>query len=407
MMAFATACEAQVEIPRRQGQCRVPPSGPGGGDPGGKLAKLHTQQIAAALALINQDRPVDAMVQIECAAAIADRSGDPRQQTVSDYLRSLADDGLGDYVASERAARRGLGRSADGELLGILQTRLGSALHEQGRFDEALEAFAHAVAAHEAYGNQEFERTDALMMMAVLRSEQHLYTEGEALYRQSIAVAERGGFTLAAETARANLGWNLHQQGRLDEADPLLREAVASTLAAEGPVSRNLAAVTTNLAGNLQAQGRDAEALPLFRQALSLFEQTVGRKHSQVGWTLNRMARSIGLVEGPEAAEPFFREAVELSAAQLPPGHPEYVGMVGDLARHLIGMHREGEALALLRPAGAALRARRSSQLGSTQTAREFDRLRGLHRLEVEAVWALASQALPGRDPVGMSASPP
>lgn len=395
MIAFGTACEAQVESPRRHGQYRVPPSGPGGDDPGVKLAKLHSQQIQAALALINQDRPIDAMAPIECAAAIAERSGDPRQQMVSDYLRSLADDGLGDYVASETAARRGLSRSGDGELLGILHTRLGAALHEQGRFDDALQAFGHAVAAHDAYGDQEAQRSDALMMMAVVRSEQHLYTEAEALYRQSIAVAERGGFALQAETARSNLAWNLHQQGRLNEADPLLREAVANTLAAEGPVSRNLAAVTTNLAGNLQAQGRDPEALPLFRQALSLFEQTVGRKHSQVGWTLNRMARSIRSVEGPEAAEPLFREAVELSAAQLPPGHPEYVGMVADLARHLIEIHREGEALVLLRPAGAALRARRSNQLGSTQTAREFDRLRGLHRLEVEAAWALTSRLPP------------
>lgn len=361
------------------------------GDPGGKLSRLHAQQIEAAVALIDGDRPAEAVEHADRAVALAERTGDVRQQAVSAYVRSLIDDGLGDYIASEAAARRGLTHTGDGELVGILQTRLGGALYEQGRFDEALDAFGEAAAASEAYGGQEAQRADALMMMAVVRGDQHLYPEGEALYRQSIAVAERGGFTLEAQTARSNLGWNLHEQGRLDEADPLLRQGVADTLAAEGPVSRNLAAVTTNLAGNLQAQGRDAEALPLFRQALSMFEQTVGRQHSQVGWTLNHMALSIETVEGPEAAEPLFREAVEVSGARLPPGHPEHVGMVADLARHLMRAHRQGEALALLRPTGAALRARRSSQSDSTQVAREFDRLRSLYRIEVEAAWTLAA----------------
>jgi hypothetical protein len=64
--------------------------------------------------------------------------------------------------------------------------------------------------------------------------------------------------------------------GRLAEAEPLMKRALAIDEAAFGPDHPDVATRLNNLAGLLQATSRLAEAEPLWRRALHIDEAACG-----------------------------------------------------------------------------------------------------------------------------------
>lgn len=83
----------------------------------------------------------------------------------------------------------------------------------------------------------------------------------------------------------------LLQQGRLSQAEPLLREAFKA--GALGPKDLRYFSSAQNLGALLQEQGRHGEAEPLLREGLAGSFSALGRAHPRTGAGLNGLLRSL------------------------------------------------------------------------------------------------------------------
>ncbi len=79
-------------------------------------------------------------------------------------------------------------------------------------------------------------------------------------------------------------------QGRLADAEPLLRRSLAIREKVPGPEHSNLSASLDSLAVLTQSQGQYAEAERLLRRSLALREKGLGPDHPDVGTSLDRLA---------------------------------------------------------------------------------------------------------------------
>ncbi len=80
-------------------------------------------------------------------------------------------------------------------------------------------------------------------------------------------------------SALSNLAASYHAMARHDEAEPLMRLALAITRTALGKAHPAYAASLESLAELLRAMGRSSEAEPLFREALKIHAASLGKAH--------------------------------------------------------------------------------------------------------------------------------
>jgi hypothetical protein len=109
----------------------------------------------------------------------------------------------------------------------------------------------------------------------------------------------------------------LYSSGRLGEAGPMFREALASYRASLGPKHPHTLTCMNNLATVLQAQGKLGEAEPLLRETLEVGRATLGPEHPD---TLKNMGNLAGLLRAQGKlgeAEPLLRETLEVIRATL------------------------------------------------------------------------------------------
>ena len=141
------------------------------------------------------------------------------------------------------------------------------------RPDESAAAMRDMVAsARRAYGDEHKETMVALMYQAILLRDLKRYAEQESVLSEVIRLAERRADLIkSVELARwrATRAISVRQQGRLDEAEPLLRDAMAelrehgSTAAGDA----NLRWCMLALADVAEAKGRGEEAARLRDEA--------------------------------------------------------------------------------------------------------------------------------------------
>ena len=153
------------------------------------------------------------------------------------------------------------------------------------------------------------------------------------------------------ETALAlnNLGELLHATNRLQEAEPLMRRALAIDEASYGSEHPNVAIRLNNLAVLLRDTARMEEAEPLLRRALAIYEASLGPEHPAVATALNNLADDLKAMTRLEGAEPLLRRALDILEASLGPKHPDVAVTINNLAWVLKDTNRIQEAEALLR----------------------------------------------------------
>ena len=122
-----------------------------------------------------------------------------------------------------------------------------------------------------AVGGGEDADMDDMMRLADLLSDQGKLAEAEPLYRRALAgkeaqLGEAHPSTLNTINNLANL---LRNQGKLAEAEPLYRRALAGREAQLGEAHPDTLMSLNNLANLLKKQGKLAEAEPLHRRALA------------------------------------------------------------------------------------------------------------------------------------------
>ncbi|MFM7449309.1 MAG: tetratricopeptide repeat protein [Leptolyngbyaceae cyanobacterium] len=127
-------------------------------------------------------------------------------------------------------------------------------------------------------------------------------------------------------------------QGRYEEAEPLLREALQLRRELLGERNPDVATSLNNLALLYNAQGRYEEAEPLYREALQLRRELLGDRHPDVATSLNNLALLYKDQGRYEEAEPLYLEALAILAQAVGTDHPNFQTVFGNFFAFLQGV---------------------------------------------------------------------
>eukprot|EP00302_Diacronema_sp_CCMP2436_P001448 CAMPEP_0179845960 /NCGR_PEP_ID=MMETSP0982-20121206/5299_1 /TAXON_ID=483367 /ORGANISM="non described non described, Strain CCMP 2436" /LENGTH=1184 /DNA_ID=CAMNT_0021731055 /DNA_START=41 /DNA_END=3597 /DNA_ORIENTATION=- len=166
---------------------------------------------------------------------------------------------------------------------------------------------------------------------------------------------QTGMEALAAEPENWGLtsaiGKLLHDQGRLGEAEPLLRRALEGRERQLGVNHPSTLTSVNNLASLLQDQGKLVEAELLFRRALEGREEQLGASHPRTLTAVNNLALLLKMQGRLGEAEPLYRRALRGQEKQLGASHLDTLTSVNNLASLLQDQGKLGEAEPLYRRA--------------------------------------------------------
>ena len=175
------------------------------------------------------------------------------------------------------------------------------------------------------------------------------YEEAEPLLKRALAIREQGFGLEHLATAQSlnNLAMLYKSQGRYREAEPLLKRALAireQQLGAEHP---DTATSLNNLAMLYQSQGRYREAEPLIKRALAIREQQLGAEHPGTATCLCNLAALYATQGKYEEAEVLYLRALAIFEQELGATHPDTALSLNSLATlyHEQGKYGEAELL--------------------------------------------------------------
>jgi serine/threonine protein kinase len=141
-----------------------------------------------------------------------------------------------------------------------------------------------------------------------------------------------------------NLAAMLADEGKLTEAEPLMRDALERSRRLFGEDSPATMRSLNNFGALLYLQGKLAEAEPLYRQVLQQLTRSLGADHLDTLNAENNLASLLSERGDPVAAEPLCRDIVERGRRTLGPDHPDVLLWTNNLATCLVDQRRLEEA---------------------------------------------------------------
>jgi tetratricopeptide (TPR) repeat protein len=145
-----------------------------------------------------------------------------------------------------------------------------------------------------------------------------------------------------------NLGMLRLDQGRLDEARPLLEEALVGYRALKGDTCPDTLASVNNLGSLLQAQGQQDEARPLLKEALAGRRVVLGDTHLDTLTSIGNLGSLLQDQGRLDEARPLLEEVLAGHRMALGDTHPKTLGSVNNLGMLLVDQGRLEEARPLL-----------------------------------------------------------
>ncbi|MEM6620613.1 MAG: tetratricopeptide repeat protein [Pseudomonadota bacterium] len=147
----------------------------------------------------------------------------------------------------------------------------------------------------------------------------------------------------------ASCGAYIGRQGRFEEAEMFLRDALEPTERAYGKDHLNYAALLANLGGLLNAQGNKEAAEHLIRDAIEIIEASAGDRHPFYAKGLQNLASLlVDLARHQEAVE-IVQGSIDSTRDTLGERHPVYAAQLHTLSVALISMGRHVDALLPMR----------------------------------------------------------
>ncbi|MBS1059422.1 tetratricopeptide repeat protein [Gluconobacter sp. Dm-44] len=194
--------------------------------------------------------------------------------------------------------------------------------------------------------------------LARLYQDQGRLNEAEPLLLEALKIrrqAQPAGHPDIASSLN-NLATLYLNQGRLSDAEPLFLEALQIYRQALPAGHPNIAMSLSSLATLYQAQGRLSEAEPLFLEALQIYRQALPAEHPNIAISLNSLATLYQAQGRLSEAEPLFLEALQIYRQALPAGHPDIALSLNNLASLYQAQGRLNEAEPLFLEALQTLR---------------------------------------------------
>jgi tetratricopeptide (TPR) repeat protein len=281
---------------------------------------------------------------------------------------------------------------------------------QQARFATALvkdfESITMALSKIDVHKAETRKETDKALIMGAVAASVGAQRLNEIVLEQMrgwVADAGRGALAALPPAERATsklinqVAMLLKEQGRLDEARPLLEEAVAGCRAALSEAHPSTLTAVNNLGNLLKAQGRLNDAQPLLEEALAGYRTALGEAHPDTLTAVNNLASLLRAQNRLDEARPLFEEALAGNRAALGEAHPRTLTSIGNLGMLLQAQGRLDEARPLLEEALAGKRA----VLGEThpETLNSVNSLGALLKAQgrLDEARPLLEEALAGR----------
>ncbi len=190
-----------------------------------------------------------------------------------------------------------------------------------------------------------------LTSLASVYQSQGRLDEAEPLLREAVEVCRAGLSPDDPHIASSldKLGSLFHKQGRLDEAEPLLREALGIARAASPRIGGSLiASALRNLAALYRDQGHFELAEVLFGEVQEIYRVAHPPSDTIIAADITDLAAVYESQGRLGEAESLFREALDILQTALPPCHPRIGRALNNLAVLFKDQGRFEEAESLL-----------------------------------------------------------
>lgn len=175
--------------------------------------------------------------------------------------------------------------------------------------------------------------------------------QGDKLSYDGLAasVLELAGPSGGADQKTFELSELLAGQGRMHEAEALLRQALAQGRAVHGSEYPEVLRLQVALAQLLKNQGRHGDARRLFLASVEVQRRVLGAHHEDTLCALEQLATLLIEQDDLRFAEPLLCEAVALRRSTLGDAHPTTLRALTNLAVLLRKQKRFSQAETLLR----------------------------------------------------------
>jgi len=232
-------------------------------------------------------------------------------------------------------------------LVALSLTQLGRSLSDAGRRTEAEQMLGRALAIRErVWGPDHVDVADTLVDIASNHQALGRYAEAEATARRVLAIVERAYGTDHQEVVGAlvDLGRAQDSLGRLDDAVATFERALTiARRIGEGPQEQG--ALELNLGIMRLQQGRLDDAETLMRTAIAAFEQDAAVNGYEIGSGSAALGEVLQRGERWDEAAAQYARAVEVFERTLPPGHPELAAPLRGLGMCLVHAGRRADAI--------------------------------------------------------------
>ncbi|MEM7353276.1 MAG: serine/threonine-protein kinase [Acidobacteriota bacterium] len=234
------------------------------------------------------------------------------------------------------------------------RSELSITLKGLGRFGEAEGLLRQAIDYSRNHLGADHPRLATQMLnLASVVSELDRNVEAEALLREALEIRQRvyGNESIAAAVAMNNLARICQRLGKRDEAEALHREVIAMRRRLQGSDHSDVAVALANLGVALRQNGQYEEAEALYREALALNQRILGPDHPTVAVAHHNLSVLLRRRGRLEPAESEIRRAIEIMRPALGEAHPHVARSQTALGKILLMDGRRGEAEAVLRAA--------------------------------------------------------
>lgn len=300
------------------------------------------------------------------------------EQTIGSVYRELGSYDEAERFLSDALALRRAGLGAVDPAVAESLRSLGELHTLQARYDEAEGVLREALAIDEnALGKDHLAVAANLQQLAELARQRGKWPEAEAFLRRVLLICElHPDQREALGRALSNLAGVYWRLDRFDDAEPLMRRALAIDEELLGPDDPRLARTLNNLGLIAQQRRQQVEAEAYFRRALTIKEKTLGTEHPELASTVYNIGISRRELGDARGALAYFNRALTLDENAHGPDHPNVAFTLTGLGTIYRDLGRLVEAETAYRRALVILDRTLPDHPARTELLREWDRLK-------------------------------
>ena len=341
--------------------------------------------LARAHALRAAGEHEDGLAAAEAALAAAKALDWPPLTAAANFRRGELFAVSGQFPAAQTALEDAYFGAAE---FGALDTALAAATglidivgQYRGQHDEAERWFRHSnvMLANLGAGEDSLERAGIFNSFGAVLHASGRYDQARDVHARALATYENivGPDHPYVATSLGNLALVLYSMGDYAAATTLNERAMAIDVQALGADHPEVADLLGYLGAIHCATEAYDRAMPLYERALAIYEKALGPEHPRVATALSNLALAHASTGGYEQAKVLYTRVLAIDAKTLDPGHPDVAQSFANLAQLHGSMGEYAESIALHERALAI----REAALGTDHpsVAQSLNNLAGVH----------------------------